>query len=71
MEDVLPSIVGDPELTVESDEDLLAPEDDVEVEIKEHVDTDDVFDKPKKPGTVINNLTIITCKTILRSLSKR
>ena len=63
MEDVLPSIVGDPELTVESDEDLLAPEDDVEVEIKEHVDTDDVFDKPKKPRKEQSDTTIKPIKS--------
>ena len=47
MSDVLPEIINDPDLIVESDEeDLLAPADEVavEMEVKE-VDTDDVFVK--------------------------
>ena len=47
MSDVLPEIINDPDLIVESDEeDLLAPADEVTVqmEVKE-VDTDDVFVK--------------------------
>ena len=63
MGDVLPEIIGDPELTVESDEDLLAPDDGVEVEIKEHVDTDDVFDKPKKPKKEQTDTTIKPVKS--------
>ena len=63
MEDVLPEIIGDPELTVESDEDLLAPEDNIEVEIKENVDTDDVFDKPKKSKKQVSDTTIKPIKS--------
>ncbi len=47
MSDVLPEIINDPDLIVESDEeDLLAPADEVavEMEVKE-IDTDDVFVK--------------------------
>ena len=63
MEDVLPEIIGDPELTVESDEDLLAPEDNIEVEIKENVDTNDVFDTPKKPKKEQTDTTIKPVKS--------
>ena len=46
MSDVLPEIINDPDLIVESDEEDLAPADEVAVqmEVKE-VDTDDVFVK--------------------------
>ena len=63
MTDVLPSIISDPELTVESDEDLLAPDENVQVEIKEHVDTDDVFDRPKKPKKEQSDTTIKPIKS--------
>ena len=63
MEQVLPEIIGDPELCVESDEDLLAPKDNVEMEIKENVDTDDVFDKPKKPKKQVSDTTIKPIKS--------
>ena len=47
MSDVLPEIINDPDLIVESDEeDLLAPADEVAVEMQvKEVDTDDVFVK--------------------------
>ena len=63
MTDVLPSIISDPELTVESDEDLLAPDENVQVEIKENVDTDDVFDRPKKPKKEQTDTTIKPIKS--------
>ena len=47
MSDVLPEIINDPDLIVESDEeDLLAPADEVAVEMEvREIDTDDVFVK--------------------------
>ena len=47
MSDVLPEIVNDPDLIIETDEEdeLLAPD---VTEVVREIDTDDVFERPKK-----------------------
>ncbi len=50
MSDVLPEIVNDPDLIVETDEEeeLLAPD---VTEVVREIDTEDVFEKPKKKSS--------------------
>ena len=50
MNDVLPEIVNDPDLIIETDEEdeLLAPD---VTEVVREIDTDDVFERPKKQDT--------------------
>jgi len=47
MADVLPEIVNDPDLIVESDEDQIPEELEIKMEVRD-IDTDEVFEKKRK-----------------------
>ena len=49
-ESVLPEIVNDPELIVESDEDMLPEELQIEMKVRD-IDPDEVFEKKRKDKT--------------------
>ena len=51
MDDVLPNIIKDPDLIIETDEEeeLLAPD---VTEVVREIDTDEVFEKPKKKDAI-------------------
>jgi len=49
-ESVLPEIVNDPELIVESDEDMMPEELDIKMEVRD-IDPDEVFEKKRKDKT--------------------
>jgi hypothetical protein len=69
MEDVLPEIVNDPDLIIETDEEdeLLAPD---VTEVVREIDTDDVFERPKKQDTSTKIVPIRTLPKPKRQLSE-
>jgi hypothetical protein len=69
MEDVLPEIVNDPDLIIETDEEdeLLAP--DVREVVRE-IDTDDVFERPKNNTATTKIVPIRTLPKPKRQLSE-